>query len=194
MPGSPKRCGRCRARASCTCLRGGGPSGGLAFCSSRVSRLRRTQDRPRIASSWRIGCATTRSKRWSPPRRWAWVMTSPTWRFVSTWVRPHRRGRTTSRVGGGGRALGDAQTILGPAGSDERIWDYFATSGIPDEQQVERILDALGDSVQSLAGLEAATGIRRGRLEALLKILAVDDAVRRESGGWAGPGRAVLFS
>jgi ATP-dependent DNA helicase RecQ len=32
--------------------------------------LRRTQDRPRIASSWRIGCATTRSRRWSPPRRW----------------------------------------------------------------------------------------------------------------------------
>ena len=82
---------------------------------------------------------------------------------------------------------------LGAGESDERIWDYFATSGIPDEQQVERILDALGDSVQSLAGLEAATGIRRGRLEALLKILAVDGAVRRESGGWVGTGRPWYF-
>jgi len=93
------------------------------------------------------------------------------------------------QVGRAGRALEDAHAILVPAESDERIWDYFATSGIPDDQQVERILDALGDSVQSLAGLEAATGIRRGRLEALLKIIAVDDAVRRESGGWAGTGR-----
>ena len=61
--------------------------------------------------------------------------------------------------------------------------------GFTEEQQVERILDALGDSVQSLAGFEAATGIRRGRLDGLLKILAVDDAVRRESSGWARTGR-----
>src|SRR3954447_24462669 len=97
------------------------------------------------------------------------------------------------QVGRAGRALEDAQAILVPAESDERIWDYFATSGIPDEQQVERILDALGNSVQTLAGLEAATGIRRSRLEGLLKILAVDDAVRRESGGWAATGQPWYF-
>jgi ATP-dependent DNA helicase RecQ len=96
------------------------------------------------------------------------------------------------QVGRAGRALA-ARAILVPAESDERIWDYFAASGIPDEQQVERILDALGDSAQSLPGLEAATGIRRGRLEGLLKILAVDGAVRRESGGWAGTGRPWYF-
>jgi hypothetical protein len=62
--------------------------------------LRRAQDSPRIASSWRIGCATTRSTRWSPPRRWGWVMTSPTWRSASIWVRRPRRWRTTSRSDG----------------------------------------------------------------------------------------------
>jgi ATP-dependent DNA helicase RecQ len=97
------------------------------------------------------------------------------------------------QVGRAGRALDDAQAILVPAESDERIWDYFATSGIPDEQHVERILDALGNSVQTLPGLEVATGIRRGRLETLLKILAVDDAVRRESGGWAATGQPWHF-
>jgi ATP-dependent DNA helicase RecQ len=51
------------------------------------------------------------------------------------------------QVGRAGRALEDARAILVPAESDERICDYFATSGIPEEQQVERILDALGDSV-----------------------------------------------
>ena len=97
------------------------------------------------------------------------------------------------QVGRAGRALEDAQAILVPAESDERIWDFFATSGIPDEQQVERILEALGDSVQTLPGLESATGIRRGRLETLLKILAVDDVVSRESGGWVATGRPWYF-
>ena len=102
MPGLPRRCGRCRAPALCTCLRWRRPSGWLASCLSRVLGLRRTQDRPRIASSWRIGCAATRSKRWSPPRRWGWVMTSPTWRSASTWVRRPRRWRITSRLAGRG--------------------------------------------------------------------------------------------
>ena len=97
------------------------------------------------------------------------------------------------QVGRAGRALDDAMAILVPAASDERIWEYFATNGIPDDQQVEGILGALRDSVQSLPALEAATGIRRARLEGLLKILAVDDAVRRESGGWAATGRPWYF-
>jgi WD40 repeat protein len=58
----------------------------------------------------------------------------------------------------------------GPGRGDERIWEYFATSGIPDEAQVERILDVLADETRSLAAVEAATGIRRGRLETVLKI------------------------
>ena len=37
---------------------------------------------------------------------------------------------------------------------------------------------------QSLPAIEAATGIRRGRLETLLKILAVDDVVARDPAGW----------
>jgi superfamily II DNA helicase RecQ len=54
MPGSPRRCGRCRAPASCTCSRWRRPSGWLASCSSRVSRgCGVLKDRPRIASSWR---------------------------------------------------------------------------------------------------------------------------------------------
>ena len=40
------------------------------------------------------------------------------------------------QVGRAGRALDDAVAVLVPAESDERIWDYFATAGIPDETQV----------------------------------------------------------
>jgi hypothetical protein len=57
-----------------------------------------------------------------------------------------------SAVGRARPALEEAQTLLVPADSDERIWDYLATSGIPDEQQVERILDALGDTVLGSSG------------------------------------------
>src|SRR5215217_5037967 len=95
------------------------------------------------------------------------------------------------QVGRAGRALDDAVPVPGPP--DERIWEYFATSGIPTDEQVERILDALGGGPQSLGGVEAVTGIRRGRLETLLKILAVDEVVTKSRDGWEATGRAWYF-
>src|SRR5918998_1424141 len=98
------------------------------------------------------------------------------------------------QVGRAGRALDDALAVLVPAEADERIWEYFATAGIPDEQQVERVLDVLGqDEPQSLVAVEAATGIRRGRLETLPKILARDGVVERRSGGWVATGQPWYF-
>ncbi len=97
------------------------------------------------------------------------------------------------QVGRAGRALDDAVAVLVPAESDERIWEYFATAGIPDEQQVERVLEVLGAEAQSLPTIESATGMRRGRLEGLLKVLAVDDAVERRAGGWVSTGKGWYY-
>ena len=102
------------------------------------------------------------------------------------------------QVGRAGRALDDALAVLVPAEADEGIWEYFATSGIPTEPQVERILDTLAPSLTSgepmgLAAVEAATGLRRGRLETVLKILAVDGAVERQAGGWVATGQPWYF-
>ncbi len=97
------------------------------------------------------------------------------------------------QVGRAGRALADAVAVLLPAETDERLWAYFATAGVPDEARVGRILAALAGAPQTLVQLENATAIRRGRLEGLLKILAVDEVVRRDGSAWALTGQPWHF-
>ncbi len=97
------------------------------------------------------------------------------------------------QVGRAGRALASALAVLLPAESDDAIWRYFATAGVPDPARVNTVLAALGGVPQSLPQLEAATGIRRGRLEGLLKILAVDEVVQRDGTAWALTGRPWHF-
>ncbi len=97
------------------------------------------------------------------------------------------------QVGRAGRALDDAVAVLVPAESDERIWDYFATAGIPVESQVEQILDVLAEAPAGLGAIEAATGLRRGRLESTLKILAVDRVVERDRSDWVATGKRWYY-
>ena len=97
------------------------------------------------------------------------------------------------QVGRAGRALDDALAVLVPAESDERIWNYFATAGIPDEAQMEQILDVIADEPESVPGIESATGIRRTRVEGLLKILAVDGSAERLREGWLATGQPWYF-
>ena len=97
------------------------------------------------------------------------------------------------QVGRAGRALADARAVLVPAESDERIWEYFATAGIPDDAQMEQILDVIAEEPQSVPGIESATGIRRTRVEGMLKILAVDGSAERLREGWVATGRPWYF-
>ena len=92
------------------------------------------------------------------------------------------------QVGRAGRGLDHAMAILLPAESDERIWEFFATASIPDPEDVNQVLGALEDGNKTVVALESAIGIRRGRLEVLLKILAVDGVVRKVPQGWASTG------
>jgi ATP-dependent DNA helicase RecQ len=92
------------------------------------------------------------------------------------------------QVGRAGRALDDAVAVLLPSAADERVWEYFATSGIPVPEHVDAVLGALDAGASSVPAIESATRLRRGRVEALLKILAVDGVVARAVDGWATTG------
>lgn len=99
------------------------------------------------------------------------------------------------QVGRAGRAIDRAEAVLLPAETDSRLWDYFATASIPDPDMVTKLEEVLSIASEPLSvpKLSDATGIRRGRLEALLKIMAVDGAVERVDGGWAATGTPYVY-
>ena len=108
-----------------------------------------TQNRQRAGGP---AARATTSRRWSRPPRWAWATTSPIWPSACTSARRPRRSPTTSRsVGPAGRSTTRPRCWC-RARPTRRIWDYFATAGIPVEAQVERILDVLADRAAVAAG------------------------------------------
>jgi ATP-dependent DNA helicase RecQ len=92
------------------------------------------------------------------------------------------------QIGRAGRAVERADAVLLSAQADERIWEYFATASIPDPDAVNAVLGRLERGPQSLVEIESGTGIRRGRLETLLKILAVDGVVAKDGSQWVATG------
>ena len=148
---------------------------------------------PPSASSSRTRCATTSSRRSSPRPRSAWATTSPTSASASTSGRPPSPVSYYQQVGRAGRAIDDAHAVLLPSEADERIWEYFATATIPDPSRSSGCSPRSADGPSRVPALEAVTGVRRGRLELLLKLLAVDGAVERRSDGWVATGRPWQF-
>ena len=96
------------------------------------------------------------------------------------------------QVGRAGRGAANADVLLLPGSEDAAIWRYFATASMPDPERAAAVLAALGDPdgppPLSTPALEARVDIRRTPLELLLKVLDVDGAVRRVSGGWVATG------
>ncbi len=95
------------------------------------------------------------------------------------------------QVGRAGRAIEQASAVLLPSDADAGVWEYFATSTIPVPEQVRRVLDVLDRSPeepQSVVAVEAQSGVRRGRVELMLKQLAVDGVVERVEDGWRRTG------
>ena len=94
------------------------------------------------------------------------------------------------QVGRAGRGIDRAVVVLLPSDADRHVWDYFATATIPVPAQVEAVLSGLRaeSAPLSVPKLEATTGVRRGRVELILKQLAVDGVVERSPDGWTATG------
>ncbi|MBP6685227.1 MAG: ATP-dependent DNA helicase RecQ, partial [Leucobacter sp.] len=95
------------------------------------------------------------------------------------------------QVGRAGRGSANADVLLLPGAEDAAIWRYFATASMPDPERATAVIEALGSpdaAPLSTPALEARVDLRRTQLELLLKVLDVDGAVRRVSGGWVATG------
>jgi ATP-dependent DNA helicase RecQ len=99
------------------------------------------------------------------------------------------------QIGRAGRATDRADVILLPGREDADIWAYFGSLAFPPEAVVRSALAALADAGKPLstAALETRVDLSRGRLEMMLKVLDVDGAVRRVSGGWAATGAGWAY-
>jgi ATP-dependent DNA helicase RecQ len=99
------------------------------------------------------------------------------------------------QVGRAGRAIDHALVALLPSAGDDGVWDYFATATIPKEPQVRRLLDTLdaAEDAMSVPQLEAETGLRRTKVDLLLKQLAVDGITERGADGWRATGTPWTF-
>jgi ATP-dependent DNA helicase RecQ len=101
------------------------------------------------------------------------------------------------QVGRAGRGIDHAMVALLPSDADAGVWDYFATATIPVPENVQRLLTGLDgygpDQPATVPALEAETGLRRTRVELMLKQLAVDGVVERVERGWVRTGAEWTF-
>ncbi|MBO0921270.1 RecQ family ATP-dependent DNA helicase [Cellulomonas sp. zg-ZUI222] len=98
------------------------------------------------------------------------------------------------QVGRAGRATARADVVLLPGHDDQAIWEWFASTAFPPEDQVRATLAALdSQGTLSTAALETFVSLRRSRLEGMLKVLDVDGAVRRVRGGWESTGQPWAY-
>ena len=94
------------------------------------------------------------------------------------------------QIGRAGRATDNADVLLLPGREDREIWQYFASASMPTEARAAAVLGALStDTAMSTVALEGLVDIKRSTLELLLKVLDVDGAVRRVTGGWVSTGQ-----
>ena len=91
------------------------------------------------------------------------------------------------QVGRAGRAVDHADVVLLRGGEDRRIQDFFIEQAFPARERVAAVLDELeaaGEQGRTTRELMAVVNLGMGRIEAMLKILDVEGAVRRDGTRW----------
>ena len=94
------------------------------------------------------------------------------------------------QVGRAGRGVDHADVVLLRGTEDRRIQDFFIEQAFPREEHVTRVLQELeAPEGASTPELQSAVNLGRGRLDAMLKILEVEGAVRKDGSRWHRTGR-----
>jgi ATP-dependent DNA helicase RecQ len=91
------------------------------------------------------------------------------------------------QVGRAGRGVEHADVVLLRGGEDRRIQDFFIEQAFPSHERVRAVLDELaaaGSEGRSTRELMAVVNLGMSRIEAMLKILDVEGAVRRDGRRW----------
>jgi ATP-dependent DNA helicase RecQ len=91
------------------------------------------------------------------------------------------------QVGRAGRGVDHADVVLLRGGEDRRIQDFFIEQAFPARERVATVLDELeaaGSEGRTTRELMAVVNLGMGRIEAMLKILDVEGAVRRDGTRW----------
>jgi ATP-dependent DNA helicase RecQ len=91
------------------------------------------------------------------------------------------------QVGRAGRAIERAEVVLLRGAEDRRIQDFFIEQAFPRRELVDRVLEALdaaGAEGMSTPELTATVNLGRGRIDAMLKVLDVEGAVRKDGSRW----------
>jgi ATP-dependent DNA helicase RecQ len=91
------------------------------------------------------------------------------------------------QVGRAGRGVEHADVVLLRGGEDRRIQDFFIEQAFPARERVDAVLaelDAAGDEGRTTRELMSVVNLGAGRIEAMLKILDVEGAVRRAGTRW----------
>ena len=99
------------------------------------------------------------------------------------------------QVGRAGRGVGEAHVVLLRGAEDRAIQDFFIATAFPSQERVAEVLGLLeaADGPVSVPALQADVNLGRGRLEAMLKVLDVEGAVRREGSGWRVTGEPWAY-
>jgi ATP-dependent DNA helicase RecQ len=91
------------------------------------------------------------------------------------------------QVGRAGRGVDHADVVLLRGGEDRRIQDFFIEQAFPARERVATVLSELelaGGEGRTTRELMAVVNLGMGRIEAMLKILDVEGAVRRDGSRW----------
>ncbi len=91
------------------------------------------------------------------------------------------------QVGRAGRGVDHADVVLLRGSEDRAIQDFFIEQAFPARERVDAVLaelESAGDQGRTTRELMATVNLGMGRLDAMLKILDVEGAVRREGSRW----------